>query len=74
MTAQIRLECLRLSKPDVSMPDVDVWIDRAKALEAYVSGEGQGQEPPKKRRGRPPKSAIGNPATVGPKPDALVLE
>lgn len=55
--ADIRIECLRLAKPDVNVPDVELWIRRAQALEAYVTSAGQGLEPPKKRRGRPPKNA-----------------
>ena len=47
---QIRIEALRLSDPKLSNPDVDLWIDRAKKLEAYISsGEGQSsQDAPQK--------------------------
>ena len=59
--AEIRLQCLKLADPDVSNPDVDQWIERARKLEAYVmeSGQvsGQSLEPPKKRRRRPPKNS-----------------
>lgn len=68
MTAQqIRLECLRLTSPSgLSNPDVDRWIDRARQIEEYVVGEGQGIEPLKKRRGRPPKAQADNPVDAGP--------
>lgn len=35
-----RIELLRLAKPDVSMPDIGLWIARARELEAYVDGDG----------------------------------
>ena len=47
MTAEIRTKLLELAKPTVSNPDIAVWIARAKELEAYVSGGGQAQAPPK---------------------------
>jgi hypothetical protein len=59
MTVQdIRLKCLELANPKVTNADVDLWIERARVLEAYVA-EGQGDEPPKKRRGRPPQVSVG---------------
>ena len=68
MTAQqIRLECLRLTSPTgLSNPDVDKWIARARQIEEYVVGEGQGDEPPAKRRGRPPRAQADNPVQAGP--------
>ena len=64
---QIRLECLRLTQPQgLSHPDVDKWVARARQVEAYVIGEGQGVAPPTKRRGRPPKAQADNPVQAGP--------
>ena len=61
--AQIRLECLKLAKPDVGMPDVEQWLTRARLLEAYVCA-GQGDEPPKKRGpGRPRKVEADKPVS-----------
>lgn len=52
----VRLKCLELAKPSaISSPDAERWIATARQLEAYVT-EGQAAEPPKKRRGRPPKN------------------
>jgi hypothetical protein len=41
MTPEIRTELLKLSRPNVDFPDVKVWIERARELEAYVSGAGE---------------------------------
>lgn len=46
--SEIRIELLRLAKPDVSMPDMKLWIDRARELEAYVVGDGSPPEGPSK--------------------------
>jgi hypothetical protein len=62
---EIRLRCLALADPKLANPDVDRWVERARKLEAYVT-EGQGVEPPMKRRGRPPKVRDDNPADAGP--------
>lgn len=44
---EIRLECLKLSVPrDIANPDTETVLQRAKAFEAYVIGDGQGQKPP----------------------------
>ena len=51
---EIRLQCLILADPKVQNADVSSWIERASQLEAYVR-EGQADEAPMKRRGRPPK-------------------
>lgn len=56
--SDIRLKCLELANPNVTNSDVDMWIERARKLEAYVTSEGQAEMPPKKRRGRPPKARI----------------
>lgn len=41
-----RLECLRLAIPrDLANPDVSKIIERAKAFEAYVKGDGYAQAP-----------------------------
>lgn len=40
-----RLKCLEMAKPDVSVPDTGFWIERAKTLEAYVTGAGQAEKP-----------------------------
>lgn len=43
----IRLECLKLAVPrDIANPDTEIILTRAKAFEAYVVGDGQGQKPP----------------------------
>jgi len=42
----VRLRLLELSKPIVQgAPDVGLWIERAKALEAYVMEAGQAEAP-----------------------------
>jgi hypothetical protein len=64
MRSDIRLECLKLTRLEaIQNPDVDLWIERARQLEAYVvDGEGQALDaPPAKRRGRPPKARTDNP-------------
>lgn len=63
MSAEIRLACLKLARPEVSVPDVEQWVRRAQQLEAYVKGAGQGVEPPKRRPGRPPKVKSDNPVS-----------
>jgi len=53
---ELRLKLLELTRPQsISFPDGEMWIAQARRLEAYVA-EGQAIEPPKKRRGRPPKN------------------
>lgn len=55
---ELRLKLLELTRPQaIAFPDGDMWIAQARQLEAYVA-EGQAIEPPKKRRGRPPKNPI----------------
>lgn len=38
---ELRAKILELSRPDVPMPDINIWMERARALEAYVCGDGQ---------------------------------
>ena len=53
---ELRLKLLELTRPQsIAFPDGEKWIGQARRLEAYVT-EGQAIEPPKKRRGRPPKN------------------
>lgn len=40
MSAEVRLELLRLTKPNVDNPNIELWLKRAKELEAYVIGAG----------------------------------
>jgi hypothetical protein len=57
--AEIRLKILELARPDVSNPDVAIWVDKAAALEKWVmqpastetpsATEGQADTPPRKR-------------------------
>ena len=43
---EIRLEILKLLRmPDIASPDITQYVNRAKALEAYVVGAGQAIEP-----------------------------
>lgn len=41
MTPEQRLKILELTRPNVTNPDVSVWLSKARELEAYVSGAGQ---------------------------------
>jgi len=41
MTAEMRLELLKITRPNVDNPDLEIWLKRARALEAYVDGAGQ---------------------------------
>lgn len=42
----MRIKCLDMAKPvGVAMPDTGLWIERAKTLEAYVTGAGQAEKP-----------------------------
>lgn len=45
---ETRLECLRLTKPDVSAPDLKAWIARAEQLEAWINAAGYADRPPHK--------------------------
>lgn len=58
---QIKLELLRLAKPDIPMPGIDVWISRAKELEAYVLGDGPLPESPSKAEASGPSNSPDNP-------------
>ena len=37
MTLELRIELLKLTKPNFDMPDIEAWIARAKQLEEYVT-------------------------------------
>lgn len=56
---EIRLRILELSRPHgISLPDVEMWIKRARQIEEYVTDAADTPtEAPQKRRGRPPKPA-----------------
>lgn len=62
--AATRLELLRLTKPEgISMPDLAMWIGRAKELEAWVNeSAGQAEAPDmrslERRRQRPDKGQV----------------
>lgn len=48
----IKVKLLELAKPGVATPDLALWIERAKHLEAYVFGGGQSDmDPPDADRG-----------------------
>lgn len=50
----IKLKLLELAKPANQAPDVRLWIERAKELEAYVfSGGNSDTDPPDAERGLP---------------------
>lgn len=44
MTPEIRLELLKISRPNVDFPDLKSWLDRARELESYVHGAGQPEQ------------------------------
>ena len=70
--SEIRLKCLEMARPTgVSMPDLPIWVERARVLEAYVAGDTVA-EPVREKRGpgRPrrvyptdDRSAEGGPVT-----------
>lgn len=41
MTRELRLELLKLTKPNADNPDIERWIARATDLEAWLAGAGQ---------------------------------
>lgn len=48
LTPADRLKLLELAKPSVTNPDIRLWINRAKELEAYVAERGPSPaDPPK---------------------------
>lgn len=69
--AEIRLKILELARPDVSNPDVAIWVDKATALEKWVmqpastetptSTEGQAETPPRKRGSDKSRNKPGEP-------------
>lgn len=59
---EIRIELLRLAKPDVSLPDMELWIKRTKELEAYVNGDGPLFESPSKAETQGHAKSPDNPA------------
>lgn len=73
--AEIRLKLIELARPDLTNPDIAIWIGKAAELEAWVlastdketppATEGQASPPPQKRGPvRPRKS--GEPEYQGP--------
>lgn len=44
MSAELRLELLKITRPNVDSPDLETWLKRARALEAYVCGAGQPEQ------------------------------
>ena len=55
-----RLECLRLALPkDLSNPDVNRIVERAKIFEAYVKGDGYAQAPSESPKRKSPKPGQG---------------
>lgn len=61
MTPQeIRLELLRLCMPAVANPDVQMALQKAKALEAYVMGAGYATEPPRHAQAPQPQQQVRN--------------
>lgn len=62
---EIRIELLRLAKPDVSMPDIGTWIRRAKELEAYVDGDGPLFESPSRAETNGLSKSPDNPSRKG---------
>lgn len=44
MTPEIRLELLKITRPNVDNPDLQIWLKRARELEAYVYGAGKPSE------------------------------
>jgi hypothetical protein len=72
---EIRLRILELSRPHgISLPDVEMWIKRARQIEEYVTDAADTPtEAPQKRRGRPPKNREDNPALPVPN-GSLVTE
>ena len=47
-TAHIRLECLKLARPDTSAPDITRWLEGARRLEDHCFGVGQASAPTRK--------------------------
>ena len=41
MTKELRLELLKLTKPNADNPDTEIWIRRATELEGWLIGAGQ---------------------------------
>lgn len=37
----VRLEALKLTATSVSNPDLQAWVERARVVEAYITGAGQ---------------------------------
>lgn len=59
---EIKIELLRLAKPDVSMPDTALWISRTRELEAYVNGDGSLATSPSKANAEGQAKSPDNPA------------
>ena len=65
MNPDHRIELLRLAKPDVSLPDVGLWIARAKELEGYVIDAGQPSKEAPQKTLTLPQAKPGQPAYSG---------
>ena len=39
--AEVRIELLKLTKPNADRPDMDEWLGRATKLEGWLNGAGQ---------------------------------
>lgn len=64
---EIRLELLKICRPtDIANPDVKMIIDRAKALEAYVTSAGHAIEPPRQAPMQPQPQARTHQPSSGP--------
>lgn len=66
--AEIRLECLRLAVPrDIANPDVALILDKAKAFERYVMGEGHAVKAPSEKTLIMPAHKPGHGPSSGPR-------
>lgn len=66
MSPEIRVELLKLAKPNVENPSLELWIKRATELERYVTGAGQPSEAPPKATLTLPLEARNNRQSPGP--------
>lgn len=67
---EARLKILELARPQVSVPSIDLWMERAASLEAYVLGAGHADEAPaetktkKASRRSSPETALSAPGIL----------